>query len=161
MSSVVSLVSLVRVFSLFLFTLAAACSATVTGPQPDALRLSATTSTSDVPPGGKAVVTFRLENRASTPAVIPFPNSCHVMPYVATRPSSTIVYPAGGGWTCAAILTELVVPANGAVTTELTLVKGQHGIGQAGLPAGEYAVFARMEARDRTIESAPVVVTLR
>jgi hypothetical protein len=125
------------------------------------VRLTAEADRTDVAPGTPAVVTFRLENLTSTAITLDFGSTCQVMPYVARRASGDVVHPADGSWMCATMLTELTLPPNGVTTTELRVASGAASGETAGLPPGEYAVFARLHDRVHKLESNRVTLTVR
>ena len=102
--------TLARLALVGLASILAACgTASPTSPsEQGSLRLTASVNRSVIPAGEVATLTFRLENGASHTVTLNFSDSCQLMPYVASA-SGSIVYPPGGGWYCATVVTSLTL----------------------------------------------------
>ncbi|MEX2270653.1 MAG: hypothetical protein WD690_04250 [Vicinamibacterales bacterium] len=154
-----SLLVLCRSALVLFVVLASACGASVTGPgQVGPVRLTAHVNRIQIAPGATAVVTLRLENLTSSPVTLDFGSACQVMPYVVRRPGNEIVYPSGGGWGCAAVVTSLTLPANGVVDRELEVIAGETSGDRVGLLPGDYVFFARLHDRVYKLESNRVTL---
>jgi hypothetical protein len=147
-----------------LLALASACAAhspTLTSPgQTGPVRLTAAIDRSEIAPGATATVTFRLENLTAREITLDFGSTCQIMPYVTRRNSSDIVYPSGGGWACATMMTQLTLPPNGSTVKEFTITRGAGDQAEPiSLPPGEYSLFAKLEGHK--LESPRVALTVR
>lgn len=72
----------------------------------DGLVLALTTSASSVTPGDTVRLVAHLANRNDFPVRLGFSSGCQVLPYVE-GPDGGTVYPYGGGWGCATVITSL------------------------------------------------------
>jgi hypothetical protein len=72
----------------------------------DGLVLAVTASASAVTPGDTVRLVAHLANRNDFPVRLSFSSGCQVLPYVE-GPDGKVVYPHGGGWGCATVLTSL------------------------------------------------------
>lgn len=125
-----------------------------------ALRLTASISQSLLEPGDIATLTFRLENAGSDTVTIQFPSACQVKPYIE-RPPGTVVYPGGGEWGCAQVLTSLTLAPGGSKVEELRVRGGLSEMSSAfGLPSGDYAAYARIDGSS-TLQSQNVAFTVK
>lgn len=125
------------------------------------LTLTATISQPVLQPGDIATLTFRLRNTGTAPRSLQFPSSCQLMPYIAT-PSETLVYPAGGSWVCATVLTTLTLPPGEAkVETLLVTLRPSELSSVYGLPAGDYVAYARVEGSSLALQSEKVAFTVK
>jgi len=122
---------------------------------PSPLRLTAAISQSELRPGDTATLTFRLENTGPDAVKVQFPSACQIMPFIA-QPSGTVVYPGGGRWACAQVLTAISLAPGGVKIEELRI---QGGLSERssvyGLPAGDYVSYARIDG-SYVLQSAPV-----
>jgi uncharacterized protein (DUF58 family) len=134
--------------------LAACGTASPTSPsEQGSLRLTASINRSVIPAGEVATVTFRLENRASHTVTLNFSDSCQLMPYVASA-SGSVVYPPGGGWSCATVVTSLTLRPGESETREVRVC----GVAQpldacVPLGAGEYSAFAKVPSNEYKLQS--------
>ena len=152
---------IVRVAAFLLLIAASGCAANPAGPwRQGPLRLTATIDKIQLAPGATAVATFRLENTGSTAVTLDFSSSCQVMPFIALRPSNQIVHPAGGGWACATVLTQLTLAPNSAHDVQLQVIGRDARPGLVTLPPGDYAFFARVESTQHALQSAPVSLSV-
>jgi hypothetical protein len=151
-----------------LFALAAlACSTTPTGPSAFSgaagLQPSASVNRSEIDFGQPVLLTLTLTNPTSDPITLHF-NSCQVTPFVANL-VGTVVVPSGGGWVCAASLSQVTI-APGASQTYTFEWAGSPGLATelpdlSRLPAGPYYFYARVNAREGTYTTARFLVTHR
>jgi hypothetical protein len=143
--------------------LAMGCISTPLGPsQQGPLRLRGEITQSTIPAGGTAMLRFRLENTGAQPIVLTFPSSCRIRPFVTDRAPGQVVHPPGGEWVCLAVITNLEVPAHGAVIEEVHLSAGQPGAPVVVvLPPGNYEASARVDAMSVSLRSDPVSFTVR
>jgi hypothetical protein len=134
--------------SLLMCTLLGACTNKVTSPSSpqSSLRLSGQITSTVLVRGGTATITFRLENLGSEAVTLGFSSSCQVMLYVRDRGVGQVVYPAGGGWVCATVVTQLVLPAGGAKVLQVEIKAADAAeYPFVALPPGDYDAFARLE----------------
>lgn len=127
----------------------------------DALRLTASSTQAVLKPGDVATLRFRLENAGSSAVTLQFPTSCQISPYIATA-SRVVVYPGGGHWVCAQVLTSLTLPAGGTKVEELRISGGGQSEMSSvyGLPPGDYLAYARLEG-STSLTSNSVAITVR
>jgi uncharacterized protein (DUF58 family) len=155
--------TLARLALVGLASILAACgTASPTSPsEQGSLRLTASVNRSVIPAGEVATLTFRLENRASHTVTLNFSDSCQLMPYVASA-SGSIVYPPGGGWSCATVVTSLTLRPGESETREVKV----GGVAQpldssVPLGAGEYSSFAKVPSNEYKLQSDPVRFTVQ
>jgi hypothetical protein len=128
-------------------------------PSPSGLRLTATISQTILQQGEIATLTFRLENTGSSAVKVQFPSACQITTYIATE-SGTVVYPGGGAWACAQIVTALSLGPGEAKTEQLRIRGGLSDMSSVyGLPAGRYVAYARIDG-SYVLQSAPVPFTV-
>ncbi len=150
------------VFILAWALVAAACGASPSTPdQPGSLRLTPSINRSVIPPGETATATFTLSNPTSSAITLTFPDSCQISPYI-TSSFGLIVYPEGGGWMCATVITKLSIPAHGSKTVDVQVRAG----GQASYPyvvlgQGQYRAYARVKSSTLTLTSDTVSFTVQ
>jgi hypothetical protein len=127
---------------------------------PVPITLSATISQSVIPFGGAATITFRLENNSATDLELTFPSGCQIMPYISLH--DAVIYPSGGGWGCATVITNLTVPAGGAVTREV-LLRASPTAEYPSVPlgAGDYIAYAKLDSFQYHLTSRPVPFTVQ
>ncbi|HEV8345898.1 MAG TPA: BsuPI-related putative proteinase inhibitor [Vicinamibacterales bacterium] len=112
--------------------------------------------------GEAATLSFRLENVSQNPVTLNFGSSCHILPYITDRQTAKIVHPAGGGWACLTVLTQLEL-APGAVETVEVQVRAADVAAYpfVALAPGEYEAYATVEASQYKRRSASVTFTVR
>jgi hypothetical protein len=122
--------------------------------------LSATISQSVLPAGGAATITFRLENHGATDLELTFPSSCQIMPYISLQ--DAVIYPSGGGWGCATVITNLTVPAGGAVTRDV-LLRASPTAEYPSVPlgAGNFIAYAKLDSFQYHVTSPLVPFTVQ
>lgn len=146
----------------FLLVLCAAgCSGNPNAPQPQGpIHLTGQVNASALAPGQVATVTFRLENSSSNTITLNFPSACQVMPFIARRPANDVVYPGGGGWACAQMVTSLTLAPNSVTTTEVQVRAGLTDYPVVGLAPGTYAIYARLDDMTYKLQSEPVTLVV-
>lgn len=135
-----------------------------TGPTDQGpLRLVATISQAPVPPGETATITFRLENVSMGDIRFTFNSSCQILPYITDPRSGLAVYPAGGNWACATVITELTLRAGGSVQQEVKVRAADGAVtpNVVALPAGAYEAYARIDDLAFRLKSDPITFTLQ
>jgi hypothetical protein len=131
-----------------------ACGGTLRPSATEPLSLGVEISAATVRAGVPATVTFRLRNNTPDVIRLSFSSSCQISPYIALHETNTIVFPEGGAWVCAAVLTELEVPPHGSVTRQIRIaIAGGRDAADAALRPGAYAAFARLEDAVYRLES--------
>ncbi len=139
----------------------ASCSGSPSGPsEQGGLRLTGSITRSVVPAGETATLTFRLENLGSTPVTLNFTDSCQLNLYV-TDASGATVYPPGGHWVCATVLTSLTLAPGQTERRDLKV----GGYGQAldsylPLGVGEYSAYVQVPSTTHKLQSDPVRFTV-
>jgi hypothetical protein len=129
------------------------CSQTPTAPTPitEPLRLTAGIGQTLLVTGEPATkLTFRLENLTADTLTLTFATSCQINPYVMESSSNAIVYPQDGGWGCASVVTEMILPAFSAAVREVNVIPAPArvylpGVQILGLPVGDYATYATID----------------
>lgn len=115
-----------------------------------------------VQPGETATLTFTLTNPGGNRVTLAFPSACQVTLYIRNRTTGAMVYPRGGGWACATVLTDLTLEPGAADTRELRVGSEQSPAGAAvALEPGDYAAFARVDASNSSLRSEDVRFTVR
>jgi hypothetical protein len=152
--------SLRRVCAALVIALAApACGASPAAPpQTGPVRLTAHVNRIQVTPGATAVATFRLENVTANTVTLNFGSSCQILPFIVKPPANQVVYPAGGGWACAQVLTSITLPPHGVTVREITVTSGVQAFDLVALPPGDYAFYAKVESVEYTLESERVAL---
>ncbi len=134
-----------------------------TGPSDEGPLRLVTISQATVPPGETATITFRLENVSMGDIRFTFNSSCQILPYITDPRSGLVMYPAGGNWACATVITELTLRAGGSVQQEVK-VRAADGTlvpNVVALPAGTYEVHARLDDLAFRLKSEPMSFTLQ
>lgn len=129
------------------------CSQTPTGPTPsvDPLRLTARVDQTVLSTGERATaLIYRLENLTANTLTLTFATSCQINPYVMESGSNAIVYPQDGGWGCASVVTEMILPAFSAAVRQVNVIPAPArvylpGAQILGLPVGDYATYATID----------------
>lgn len=147
--------------SLMLAQAATCASNPATPAQNGPLRLTAQTDRADVAPGVVATATFRLENVGASAITLDFSSGCQLMPFIEKRAPKQIVHPEGGSWMCTMAMTQLTLGPGESKTIDVRVTSGEGTRPIVGLPPGEYALFARIESLQHTLESPRVNLTVR
>lgn len=128
---------------------------------PNLVRLTVSASASDVPRGLPTTIRATVANDGSESVTLHFRDSCQINPYVRNA-AGEIVLPAGGGWGCAAMLTDLTLPPGKSVTREF-IWTGSDSFGTEmplrSLPAGKYLFSVEVPASEGALR-ATVGITL-
>ncbi len=141
----------------------AACGASPSAPSEQGpLRLTVEPLQTLAGSSSTAEFALKLRNTGTTPVSLTFPSSCQVMPYVVERSTGRIVGPSGGGWVCATVMTSLTVGA-GETHTETAHVKtGTDTLSPfIVVPAGDYAIYARLEDTMFKLQSESLPFSVR
>lgn len=147
-----------------LAALLSSCGADLTTPSSGAsLRLTAEVAPPTVTSETPATVVFRLQNVGGQPVALNFPSSCHMTPFIVESATGRIVYPEGGSWACATIVTSLQLPPN-SVNVDSILVRAQTSApsspGTVSLAAGSYFTYVTLNADEIQLRSSPVAFTV-
>ena len=156
-----------------LLALAGACAdpSAVDSDAQDGLVLAVTASSASVTPGDTLRLVAHLANRNEFPVRLGFSSSCQVLPYVE-GPDGEIVYPHGGGWVCATVLSSLEL-APGEVKEQVfkwTAQRSGHDRQTSRpvytpLPKGEYRAYVVLNGSSErgtvTLRSNTEKVTVR
>ena len=152
------------VFILACTIAAVACGAAITtSPSQTAgsLRLTARISQALIASNGTATITFVLENSGSDTVNLTFSDSCQISPYIA-RSSGPVVYPEGGSWMCATVVTHLSLPPHASKTVDLQLrAAAQASYPYVALAPGQYSAYATVKSDLASLKSDPVVFTVQ
>ena len=126
------------------------------------LRLTGTIDQSVVTRNSPASLTFQLENVGGQSVTLTFPSSCQINPYIVERGSGRIVYPAGGAWVCATVVTTMDLVSRG-VAVQSVLVRAADTTTPSGasLPAGEYAAYATVDANEVQLRSGTIAFVVQ
>ncbi|HLL46038.1 MAG TPA: BsuPI-related putative proteinase inhibitor [Longimicrobiaceae bacterium] len=137
----------------------------------DGLVLAVTASSASITPGDTVRLVAHLANRNDFPVRLGFSSGCQALPYVE-GPDGQIVYPQGGGWVCATVLTSLEL-APGEVKEQVfkwTAQRSGHDWQTSRpvytpLPAGEYRAYVVLNGSGErgtvTLRSNTEKVTVR
>jgi hypothetical protein len=126
------------------------------------LRITTTITQSTIPRGETATITFRLENISPVDIRLFFNSSCQLLPYISDSKAGFVVYPAGGNWACAQVITELTLKPGGAVTQEVRVRAPENGaVPGVSLSPGDYETFARLDDLAFRIRSVPLRFTVQ
>jgi hypothetical protein len=139
-----------------------ACGASPTAPSADGpFRLTVSASRSVIPAGETATITFRLQNVGSGPQTLHFGDACQLMPYVANG-LGLIVYPQGGGWGCATVITSLTLAPGEVKTEEVHVGSAAQGPDRyVQLGAGQYSAYAKVPSSEYRLQSEALRFTVR
>ncbi len=128
------------------------------------LRLTGTIGQSIVAPDAPAPLTFQLQNAGTQAITLNFPSSCQIDPYITDAASGRIIYPAGGGWGCAAVVTTLQLLPTAVSLHSLVVTSAdstQPTPGAVSLPPGQYSAYATVTANEIQLRSDAVAFTVR
>lgn len=109
--------------------------------------------------GDTTSVVFRLRNAGAARLDLLFSSSCRVVPFITTAPGD-FVYPDGGWWGCAAVMTPLALEPGEEFVTSVVLRGGVSGPGVP-LPVGQYLAYARVEHPSFPLQSEPLSILVR
>lgn len=143
--------------------LAAGCGGTGTSPS-SRVPVRVTVQATPTFVGGPDTATFtvRVENISQAVVDLTFPSSCQVLPNFIDRKAGQPVTPRGGGFVCAAVITRQTLRAGEAFSQVFTVKVGDAPMAQAiVLPAGDYAIYARLEDSTHRVQSDHLAFSLR
>lgn len=152
-----------RAYVLLIASLTACGGGSVTGPEGTVLRLDVVVAQSVIDVGDTTSAVITLENLSSEVVTIGFPSSCQILPYIGAQPSDDNIYPGGGNWVCATVITELTLLPR-AKKTKTLLLRG--GVASGSEPAivlapGEYLISARLASSEFPLRADPVSLTVQ
>ena len=134
-----------------------------TAPRSSAVVLSVSASTTELQPGQLDTLVVTTSNVTDQSVTLNFPSSCQVRPYIR-RVGGRIVLPSGGTWGCREALTQLQLAPHGSVR-DVFVWSGSDafasGMPLRSLPAGDYEVFADLQAQELATVAVPVRIRLR
>ena len=140
-----------------------ACGGTITSPSTEGpLRITDQISQSVLAHGESTTITFRLENTGTESVKLSFSSTCQVMPYIDDARAAATVYPAGGGWVCAMMITSLVLPPGGVSVREVQVRAADTApYPYVALPPGGYGAYVKVEDFTYKLRSKSVAFTVR
>ena len=141
----------------------AGCGAAPSSPSPAGpLRLTVEPLQTLAGSPSTAEFALKLQNTGTAPALLSFPSSCQVMPYIVDRATSRVVAPEGGSWVCAAIVTNLTLGPGETHIETAHIAAARAGAGAfIDVPPGDYAIYARLEDATVKLQSAAVPFSVR
>ena len=110
--------------------------------------------------GDTTSVVFRLRNAGAARLDLLFSSSCQVVPFITARDRDEVVYPDGGWWGCAAVMTPLALEPGEEFVTSVVVRGGVSGPGVP-LPVGQYLAYARVEHPSFPLQSEPLSILVR
>lgn len=122
-----------------------------------------TASTTTLRAGSPDTLRITLANDGLAPVVLHFPSGCQILVYIRDA-DGNVVLPAGGGWACTAVLTELTIPAGQSIVRDFIWTGSTAFTSEMPLrplPAGTYDVTAEVPASEGTLRTAPVAIVLQ
>lgn len=127
------------------------------------LRLEASIGRSTLRLGDTTSILFRLRNLGADSITLTFGSSCQILPYVRGQHSGHVVYPGGGGWVCAAVITRLTL-APGAEHVLPVVVHGgapaETVYSYVPLPPGDYLAFASLAHAEFQLRSESLAFSI-
>lgn len=112
--------------------------------------------------GEAATLSFRLENVGQSPVTLNFASSCQIQPYITDRRTAQIVHPAGGGWACLTVVTQLELAPGASETVDVQVRSADVAAYPfVALAPGEYEAYAKVEASQYKLRSASITFTVR
>jgi hypothetical protein len=121
------------------------------------VNLSGSVNRTAIKSGEPLLFTVTLTNVTADSITLHFSSGCHVLAYVSSL-AGIVVMPARGGWVCAAVVTQLTLGpgetqqerfewAGGSeLATELPVIGDT-------LPAGDYYIYAKLDAREASLST--------
>jgi hypothetical protein len=143
--------------------MAAGCGGTGTSPSvPPPVRVTVQVIPTLV--GGADTATFnaRVENISGAVVDLTFPSACQILPYFVNRQTGQAVTPLGGGFVCAAVITTQTLKPGDAFAQTFVVKAGTVPVPLAiVLPAGDYAIYARLEDSTHHVQSDQLAFSVR
>ena len=127
-----------------------------------ALRLALSASTTRLRAGTPDTLRLTLTNDSPSAIVLHFGSSCQILPYIRDD-RGTVALPAGGGWVCFAVLTQLALAGRQSVTKEFVWTGGTtfaSNMPLRALPPGTYYASAEVPLGKDTLRTAPLAIAL-
>jgi hypothetical protein len=143
--------------------LAAGCGGTGMAPSTSNL-VRVTVQATPTFAGGADTATFtaRVENIGRAVVDLTFPSACQVLPYFVNRQTGLVVSPAGGGFACALAITTQTLQPGDAFSQTFTVKAGTVPVPEAiVLPAGDYAIYARLQDPAHPVMSDQLAFSVR
>lgn len=128
----------------------------------ESIRLEARIGRTTLLAGDTTSFVFSVQNVGAHTVRLTFSSTCQVVPYVAASLTEEVVYPHGGNWYCATVVTELVLPP-GATRTRSVVLRGGSvaAYPEVSLPPGEYRAFAALAEPRYGVRSNVLSLTVR
>jgi hypothetical protein len=127
--------------------LSSGCSSTsaLAPSQSGTLRISVVATPTLVGSPDTATFTVRVENVSAATTDLTFPSSCQILPYFVDR-TGRAVTPRGGGFACLTVITHQTLKPGESFSDVITVKSGDAPQGDTiVLPAGDYAIYARLQ----------------
>jgi hypothetical protein len=119
------------------------------------VRLTVSSSASEVVRGTPVTFHVSLTNEGSAPLTLHFSDSCQINPYIQDESGKTVV-PTSGGWGCLTVLTDLTLTPGNEVVRDFVWTGSttfQSEMPLRPLPAGKYFFSAEVPANETTLRS--------
>jgi hypothetical protein len=122
------------------------CGGMPTNPSMGPLRVTVEATPTFAGSPDTATFTLRVENIGAATADLTFPSSCQLLPYFVDRRTGEVVTPRGGGFACLTVITHLTLKTGESFSRVITVKSGDAPQpNNVVLPAGDYAIYARLE----------------
>ncbi|HEY4670670.1 MAG TPA: BsuPI-related putative proteinase inhibitor [Gemmatimonadaceae bacterium] len=152
--------NLIRRTVLGLVVLSLGCKATTTSPSStmigaNLVRLSVSSSASEVVRGTPVTLQVKLSNEGSAPVTLHFSDSCQINPYIQNSAGQTVL-PEGGSRGCLTVITDLTVTPGNDVVREFVWTGStafQSEMPLRPLPAGRYFFTAEVPANEVVLQA--------
>jgi hypothetical protein len=126
------------------------------------LRLTVSASASEVTRGTPVDLHVTLVNEGMQTVTLHFGDSCQINPYIRNS-AGEVVLPAGGGWGCLTVLTDLTLAPKESLSRDYVWTGSTDFASEMPLrplPAGTYVFSAKVPAAEMTL-NAGVIVRLK
>jgi hypothetical protein len=139
------------------------CGASMTTPSTESpLRVTVAATPTFAGSQDTATFTLRVENLGPVTADLTFPSSCQVLPYFLDRRTGQPVTPRGGGFACLTVITHLTLRTGESYSRVITVKSGDAPQSDnIVLPAGDYAIYARLEDSVYRVKSEELAFSVR
>ena len=161
-----------RFASISLLLAVASCSNPSSGPSStiidnSLIRLTTSASAGVIEAGSPVTLRASLKNEGSEAITLHFGDSCQILPYIRNDRGERVI-PAGGGWGCLTVITQLSLAPGQSKVHEYSLKKAESGLAgtrlvelQFELPAGRYFFTAEVPAPGVTLRSEPIQLIVK
>src|SRR4051812_35279941 len=140
---------------------AGGCGST-TSPSTDPVRVTVQATPTLAGSPDIATFTLRVENISRSTVDLTFPSSCQLLPHFVDRRTGQEATPRGGGFACLAVITQKSLQAGESFSDVITVAAGDAVVpNRIVLPAGDYAVYARLEDSTYRTRSEQVSFSVR